>query len=235
MSAAYRQSSRISPEKLATDPENLLISRGPSYRLTAEQIRDQALTSAGLLSHKMYGPSVMPYQPDGVWQVVYSDYRWDTSRGEDRYRRGLYTYWRRTSPFPSAMALDATSRETCTIRRINTNTPVAAFALLNDPAYVEAAKVLAREVLDQGFSEVASAAKFAFRKVLVRPPSESELKRLMDLYQLQLKRYENEPEAAKSLTKVESKVSVSPNELPALAAWTIVGNVLLNLDETLTK
>ena len=148
MSAAYRQSSRTTPEKLARDPDNRLISRGPRDRLSAEQIRDQALAVSGLLSRKIGGPSVMPPQPDGVWQVVYSDDRWVTSRGEDRYRRGLYTFWRRTSPYPSAMALDATSRETCTIRRISTNTPIAAFALLNDPVYVEAAQALARRIME---------------------------------------------------------------------------------------
>jgi hypothetical protein len=149
MSAAYRQSSRTTPEKLAVDPDNRLISRGPRHRLSAEQIRDQALFVSGLLSTKIGGPSVMPPQPDGVWQVVYSDDRWLTSPGDDRYRRGLYTFWRRTSPYPSAMALDATSREVCTIRRIATNTPVAAFALLNDPVYIEAAQALARQIVQQ--------------------------------------------------------------------------------------
>jgi hypothetical protein len=133
------------------------------------------------------------------------------------------------------MALDATSRETCTIRRITTNTPVAAFALLNDPAYVEAAQTLAREVLKQEFPGIAPAAKFAFRKVLVRPPSLAELKRITDLYQRQLQWYQDEPEAAKALTTGEPGDSVSRDKLPALAAWTVVSNVLLNLDETLTK
>ena len=171
MSAAYRQSSRITPEKLARDPDNRLISRGPRDRLSAEQIRDQALAASGLLSRKIGGPSVMPPQPDGVWQVVYSDDRWVTSQGEDRYRRGLYTFWRRTSPYPSAMALDATSRETCTIRRISTNTPIAAFALLNDPVYVEAAQALARRIMEHERSDPAARATYAFRRVLARPPS----------------------------------------------------------------
>ena len=113
----------------------------------------------------------MPPQPDGVWQVVYSDDRWLTSDGDDRYRRGLYTFWRRTSPYPSAMALDATSRETCTIRRIATNTPVAAFALLNDPVYVEAAQALARRIVEQDAADTAARMTFAFRQVLARQPT----------------------------------------------------------------
>ena len=128
-------------KQLAQDTNNRLLSRGPRFRMEAEMVRDVALTSSGLLSDKMYGRSVMPPQPPGVWQVVYSSDKWDTSLGEDRYRRGLYTFWRRTSPYPAMMAFDATSRELCTVRRIRTNTPLAALVTLNDPAFVEAARV----------------------------------------------------------------------------------------------
>jgi hypothetical protein len=235
MSAAYRQSSRITPEKLARDPENRLISRGPKERLSAEQIRDQALAVSGLLSKKIGGPSVMPPQPDGVWQVVYSDDRWVTSQGEDRYRRGIYTFWRRTSPYPSAMALDATSRETCTIRRTTTNTPIAAFALLNDPVYVEAAQALAKRIMEQDASDSSARTMYAFRRVLARPPREDELRRLVELFDSEHTYYDNNREAAEAMTVSARATTVSANDVAELAAWTVVSNVLLNLDEILTK
>jgi hypothetical protein len=235
MSAAYRQSSRTTPEKLARDPDNRLISRGPRDRLTAEQIRDQALFVSGLLSRKMGGPSVMPPQPDGVWQVVYSDDRWMTSPGEDRYRRGLYTFWRRTNPYPSAMALDATSRETCTVRRTTTNTPIAAFALLNDPVYVEAAQALARRIMQHGVEDVAARATYAFRRVLARPPAEDEVQRLVALFDSERKHYQADAEAAVKMATSELGTPEEPVNMPELAAWTVVSNVLLNLDETLNN
>jgi hypothetical protein len=232
MSATYRQSSRVTPEKLQRDPDNRLLSRGPRARLSAEQIRDQALMVSGLLSRKIGGPSVMPPQPDGVWQVVYSDDRWTTSQGEDRYRRGVYTFWRRTSPYPSAMALDATSRETCTIRRVTTNTPIAAFALLNDPVYVEAAQALARRIADYDHTDSAARATFAFRQVLSRPPNDSEVRRLVTLFESEKAHYEQDGDAAAEMSGV-GKHEVS--HAADIAAWTVVSNVLLNLDETLTK
>ncbi len=235
MSAAYRQSSRISPEKLDRDPENILISRGPQIRLSAEQIRDQALAVSGLLSHKLGGPSVMPPQPEGVWQVVYNDDRWVASEGEDRYRRSLYTFWRRTSPYPFAMALDATSRETCTIRRISTNTPSAAFALLNDPMVVEAAQALARRIAESDAADPAERAAYAFRRVLARPPTEHEVRRLVDLFDSERQHYAQDHEAAEAMTASGPGPAEDRGDLADLAAWTVVSNVLLNLDETLTK
>jgi hypothetical protein len=234
-SAAYRQSSRITPEKLEIDPENRLLSRGPRVRLSAEQIRDQALAVSGLLSRKIGGPSVMPRQPDGIWQMVYNQDQWHTSTGGDQHRRGLYTFWRRTSPYPSAIALDATSRETCTIRRISTNTPVAAFALLNDPAYVEAAQALARLIVSVNNPDAAARVEFAMRQVLARDPSSDEVKRLVNLYESESKHYqEHGTEAAQlALGRVDDKPPAG--DVAELAAWTVVSNVLLNLDETLTK
>ena len=176
MSATYRQSSRITPEKLERDPDNRLFSRGPRARLSAEQIRDQALAASGLLSKKIGGPSVMPPQPDGVWQVVYSDDRWVTSQGEDRYRRGIYTFWRRTSPYPSAMALDATSRETCTIRRVNTNTPIAAFAIVERSRLHRSGAGIGQTNRRTYAIRLARSAGLhtRFRRVLARPPSDDE-------------------------------------------------------------
>jgi hypothetical protein len=235
-SAAYRQSSRISDEKLERDPTNQLISRGPRERLSAEQIRDQSLAVTGLLSRKMGGPSVMPPQPDGVWQIVYSSAKWATSDGEDRYRRGLYTFWRRTSPYPAAIALDATSRETCTVRRVTTNTPIAAFALLNDEAYVEAAQNLAKRVCQQSGNDE-SRAVFAFRQVLIRLPSAEEVKRLVELVERERNHYAQNPKDARKIAGVEKRKEAATAEQKSadveLAAWTVAGNVLLNLDETL--
>jgi hypothetical protein len=234
-SAAYRQSSRTTDEKLAADPDNRLISRGPRSRLSAEQIRDQALAVSGLLSRKIGGPSVMPPQPDGVWQVVYSDDRWRTSSGEDRYRRGLYTFWRRTSPYPSAMALDATSREVCTIRRINTNTPIAAFALLNDPVYIEAAQALAQQIVQLDEGDVADRATHAFRMVLARKPTFQEVERLAELFETESRHYADNPNLAAKMSGIELNSEHESQQLAELAAWTVVSNVLLNLDETLNK
>lgn len=241
MSATYRQSSRISADKLARDPDNRLLSRGPRARLSAEQIRDQALAVSGLLSKKMGGPSVMPPQPDGVWQVVYSSDQWNTSAGEDQFRRGIYTFWRRTSPYPSAMALDATSRETCTIRRVPTNTPIAAFALLNDPVYVKAARALAKKVVELRTTDARARATYAFRQVLGRPPSDGELDRLIELFESERTDYEQHRDAAKALISDASEKKPDTDEksptvdVATMAAWTVVGNVLLNLDETLTR
>ncbi|MEO0735129.1 MAG: DUF1553 domain-containing protein, partial [Bacteroidota bacterium] len=146
-SATYQQASKVRPELLAADPYNEWLARGPRFRLTAEQIRDQILATSGLLSDKMYGPSVMPPQPDGLWDaVVYSGRRWVTSEGEDRYRRSVYTYLRRSVPHPSLTTFDGTNREVCLSRRITTNTPLQALLTLNDPAILEAAVHLAREV-----------------------------------------------------------------------------------------
>ena len=138
-SATYRQSSHVTPELQEHDPYNRLLARGPRFRIEAEMVRDVALSAAGLLSAKMGGPSVFPDQPEGVWANPYSDAKWTTSEGEDRYRRGLYTFIRRTSPYPSLLTFDAPSREFCTVRRVRTNTPLQALTTLNDPVYVEAA------------------------------------------------------------------------------------------------
>jgi hypothetical protein len=234
-SAAYRQSSRTTPEKVERDPDNRLVSRGPRHRLTAEQLRDQALAVSGLLSDKIGGPSVMPPQPEGVWQVVYSDDRWITSPDEDRFRRGLYTFIRRTSPYPSAIALDATSRETCTIRRIATNTPIGAFVLLNDPAYVEAAQALARKIVEQKSDDTASRAAYAVRRVLARRATQDEIHRLVALFESERHHYERNPEAAAQMAASETLPTEESPSVAELAAWTVVCNVLLNLDETLNK
>ncbi len=148
-SATYRQSSSVTPQLLERDPYNRLLARGPRFSLDAEGIRDVPLAVSGLLSTKMDGPSVFPSQPAGIWNMPYSSDKWTTSEGEDRYRRSIYTFWRRTSPYPSFMTFDATSREFCTARRVRTNTPLQALTLLNDPASFEAARALAARIIGE--------------------------------------------------------------------------------------
>ena len=182
MSATYRQSSEVNAELAQRDPRNRLLARGPRIRLEAEMVRDQALSVSGLLSRKMYGPPVMPWQPDGIWQMVNDAVtRWETSPGEDRYRRGLYTLWRRSAPYPSMVTYDAPSREVCTVRRIRTNTPLQALASLNDPVYMEAAQQLARRVLEQAGPSPEERARLAFEMTAIRPPSAQEVERLVAL------------------------------------------------------
>jgi hypothetical protein len=235
-SATYRQTSRVTPELLARDPHNRLLSRGPRYRLEAETIRDQALALSGLLSHKIGGPSVYPPQPDGLWQAAFNGERtWATSKGEDRYRRGLYTFWRRTIPYPSMAAFDAPSRETCAIKRVRSNTPVQAFVTLNDPVYVEAAQSLARRIVREGGRRPEERARFALRLCLVRTPEPEQVARLLELYQSELEHYRQAPaEAMKLATDPLGPLpwDMRPEEL---AAWTVVANVVLNLDGVLTK
>jgi len=181
MSATYRQASEVSPELYKKDPRNRLLARGARFRLPAEAVRDQALAVSGLLSPKMYGPPVMPWQPPGIWQTVYSDARWITSKGEDRYRRSLYTLWRRTSPYPSSIMFDAPTGEICTLRRVRTNTPLQALVTLNDPVLMEAAQNLALRTLSEAEPCVRERAEHMFRLVLVRPPEEAEMQRILKL------------------------------------------------------
>jgi hypothetical protein len=235
MSATYRQSSNVTPEMMEKDPYNRLLARGPRFRLPAELIRDQALAVSGLLCEKMDGPSVFPPQPDGVWHLPYSGDRWVNSTGEDRYRRGVYTFYRRSAPYPMFVAFDKTTHETICTRRSRTDTPLQALAALNDPAFMETAAALARRIVKEGGPTPQSRVNFAFRDVLCRSPDSSESARLVKLYENMLKTYQADPQAA---TKVAtSDLPAPPKELsvPELAAWTMVSNVLLNLDETLTK
>lgn len=236
-SAVYRQTSSVSPELLARDPYNVLLARGARFRLDAEFLRDQALVAAGLLSRKVGGPSVMPHQPEGVWQVVYSSDRWVLSEGEDRYRRGIYTFWRRTSPHPALVAMDAPSREVCTIRRIRTNTPLQSLVSLNDPQFWEAAQGLARETLRHlPEASVEARLTYAFRRAAVRPPHTEELERLVRLYH-EVRGYV----AGKSAEEIRQLATDPIGPVPdgmnedELAAWSVVCNVLLNLDAVLTR
>ncbi len=233
-SAAYCQSSRVTPELQERDPENLLLARGPRFRVPAEIVRDQALAVGGLLSLKMYGPPVRPPQPSfGLTAAFGGTFDWKASEGEDRYRRALYIEWRRTSPYPSMTTFDAPNREVCALRRPRSNTPLQAFVTLNDPVYFEAAQALARRMLETAGSP-ADKARYGFRLCLARPPHPAELKQLVDLFGAARTDYAAKPDQAHKMTD-----SLQPPheelELAALAAWTTVANVLLNLDETLMK
>ncbi|MCC6585763.1 MAG: PSD1 domain-containing protein [Bryobacterales bacterium] len=182
MSATYRQSSEVSPALMEKDPYNRLLARGARFRLEAEIVRDQALAVSGLLSAKQFGPPVMPWQPEGIWQVVYNSDQWITSSGEDRYRRGIYTFLRRTSPYPSMITYDAPTGELCTIRRVRTNTPLQALATLNDPVSMEAAQHLALRALQESEKAPQARASKLFELALSRPARTEEVKRVLSLH-----------------------------------------------------
>jgi hypothetical protein len=230
-SATYRQTAVASAEMLERDPYNRLLARGPRSRLEAEMVRDHALAVAGLLSRKTGGPSVMPPQPDGLWNSPYSGEKWQTSTGDDKYRRGLYTFWKRTSPYPSFMSFDAPSREFCVVRRPRTNTPLQALTTLNDPVYVEAAQALAKRMIKEGGQDPTARATRGFRIVLARMPQPAEIQRLAALYQSEAEHYRNDTKAAEAFIGGSQK----DFDTPELAAWTVVANVLLNLDEAMSK
>jgi len=235
-SAAYRQSSRVTPELLTRDPRNRLMSRGPRFRLDAETVRDQALALGGLLSRKMHGPSVFPPQPDGLWQAAFNGQRtWSTSAGDDRHRRALYTFWRRTVPYPSMAAFDAPSREICAVRRTRTNTPLQAFVTLNDPVYVEAAQAVARRVVAEGGPTPEGRARYALRLALARPPADEQVDALLRLYRTERDRYAGDRAAAVSLAADPLGPLPAGADPAEMAAWTTAANVLLNLDAVLTK
>ncbi len=232
-SATYRQSSRVSEELLERDPDNRLFARGPRFRLSAEMIRDQALFVSGLLSDKMYGPPVKPLQPTlGVNAAFGSGIDWQTSEGEDKYRRGLYTTWRRSNPYPSMAAFDAPNREVCTVRRDRTNTPMQALVTLNDPVYIEAAQALARRMVAAA-EDSHERIRLGFRLCVARPPSDEELTKLAALYAAAHAQFTQHPEQAKQLATEPIGPLPEGQNAADLAAWTLVCNVLLNLDEFL--
>jgi hypothetical protein len=235
MSATYRQSAKSNDQKNSVDPGNRLLSRGPRHRLSAEQIRDYALFVSGLLSDKMFGPPVRPPQPrSGLNAAFGGSLDWEPSKGEDRYRRGIYTLWRRTNPYPSMEALDATDRKTCTVRRIQTNTPVGVFVTLNDPVFVECAQALARKI-DGQHGDTVQKIKFAFETVLLRKPSNVEVETIEQLFVEERQAFEKSPDNARQMaTSILGDPSPEAN-IVDLAAWTVVANTLLNLDETLNK
>jgi len=238
MSSTYRQSNKVTETHLSRDPNNRLLARGPRFRLEAEMVRDQALTASGLLSSKMYGPSVFPPQPAGLWRAAFNGERkWNTSNGEDRYRRGVYTFLRRSTPYPSMITFDAPNREICTVRRIRTNTPLQAFVTLNDPAYVEIAQALARRILTEGGSDTDSRVHYGLKICMLRDPAPKQVAAIKKLLSTELAHYKASPAEAKTLAT--DPLGALPDGFPTseaeAAAWTVVANVLLNLDAMLMK
>jgi len=241
-SATYRQSSFVDPGSLAKDPENRLLGRGPRLRLQAEFIRDQALMISGLLDGRIGGKSVSPYQPPGLWEEL--AYRQDgskwtaqtyvQSKGHDLYRRTMYTFWKRTSPPPTLVTFDAPDRETCTVRRARTNTPLQALVLLNDPTYIEASRKLAERLMTEATSSQ-DRIHLAFRLATARNPGPAEVTLLKKLFDDQLAVYRKDRNAAIRLLAVGEAPRDERVDVAELAAWTTIASVILNLDETLTK
>jgi hypothetical protein len=234
-SATYRQSSYTSDALQQADPYNRWYARGPRFRISAEMVRDQTLFVSGLLSDKMYGKPVNPPQPElGLKAAFGSATDWKTSDGLDRYRRGIYTTWRRSSPYPSMAQFDAPNREVCTVRRIRTNTPLQALVTLNDPVYVEAAQSLARRMVQAGESPK-SRIEYAFRQCLIREPSDGEIDRISRLAADAYKQYLSQGDDARQMAADPLGALPDGAEVADYAAWTVVANVILNLDEMFMK
>jgi len=240
MSSTYRQSSRLTPETLAKDPANRLLARGPRFRLDAEMLRDQAFFTSGLLVGAVGGPSVKPPQPSGLWEAVaYTDSdtaHFTADKGSQKvHRRSLYTFWKRTSPPPQMTTFDAPSREACLVRRERTNTPLQALIVLNEPQFIEAARALAERTLHEGGSTTEDRLTYIFRLVIARYPDAKELAELGSAFNDLRAHYTKQADAARQLIAIGEAPfdpAINPSEL---AAWTLIGNVILNLDEAITK
>ncbi len=239
MSATYRQASKGSQYKVENDPENDWLSRGPSYRIPAEMIRDNALATSGLLVRKIGGESVKPYQPDDLWfdlgNFSHKLLHYKMDEGDKLYRRSLYTFIRRTSPPPNMTTFDAPSRDVCTVKREITNTPLQALVLLNDPQFVEASKAMAERILQEGGTELEQQLTFAFRLATSRKPNSRELNILKELYDKELDRFSSDKKAVRELLEVGTYITDAALEQTSLAAMTTIANTLLNHDEAYTK
>ena len=230
MSATYRQDSKISPDILKKDPYNKYYARGARVRLSGEQLRDQALCISGLLSDKMYGPSVFPYQPNGIWSSPYNGSKWVQSKDEDQYRRALYTYWKRSSAYPSMLTFDGVSREVCTVRRIRTNTPLQALTSLNDSANIDIARHFARRMQDIGGSVAGNQINKGYNIATNNSLNEDSKKALINLYGKAYERFKDDPDNTCKMNGGNGY----PNDAET-AALTVVANAILNLDEVVTK
>ena len=242
LSAAYRQDSSSSPDRLAADPDNRLLARGPRFRLPAEFIRDSALKVSGLLSARIGGPSVRPYQPAGLWKEV-SHYGSSPAtaqvfipdHGEHLFRRSLYTFWKRTVPPPSMITFDAPNRETCTISRAVTNTPLQALTLLNDPQFVEASRAFAQRILTEAPTNTARRIRFAFEECTSRLPGAEEAAVLERALERERKIYGSDPDAAGALLGIGESSRNRAIDPAEHAAWTSVASLIMNLSESITR
>jgi hypothetical protein len=230
LSSTYRQDSKVSQESLTKDPYNKFYERGPRIRLSAEQLRDQALCVSGLMSGKMGGPSVYPFQPKGIWHSPYSGLDWVKSKGEDQYRRSVYTYWKRTAPYPSMMTFDAAAREVCTARRIRTNTPLQALVTLNDSVYVEASRYFAYRMQNEGGKNIPDQISKGYEIIFYKKISPARLTVLTGLYNNALEKFRNDKNMTCEIIGVMDK-----HNNPETAALVIVANAMLNLDEVITR
>jgi hypothetical protein len=238
LSAAYRQSSVIDPEKYERDPENVLLARGPRFRLPAEMIRDNALAVSGLLVNKIGGESVYPYQPEGLWDEISNKswrYKYLQEPGEGLYRRSIYSVWKRTSPPPSMKIFDIADRDVCTVRRRPTNTPLQALVLLNDPQYQEAARVAAQRIMQRDEKPPGEQLRTAFRLVTGRQPGVEEMKRLLQFYEQEKERFQHDRDQTAAFLSI-GETPADP-DLPAesLAALSLVVNSLMNTDEAVMQ
>jgi hypothetical protein len=235
LSATYRQASATTPELLAKDPYNHLLARYPARRLSAEMLRDQALFVGGLLVEKQGGPSVYPYQPEGIWNEAMGRPQYPRSKGPDLYRRGLYTFWKRTAPPPQMVTFDAADRSNCFARRQATNTPLQALVLLNDTTYVEAARFLGQRTLKEAGPTPADRAAWAFRTVVGRHPVGKEAAILTTLYEEQRAEFAKDPKAAEKLLAVGDAPADPKSDKLDLAAATVLGLAVLNHDEAVNR
>jgi hypothetical protein len=237
MSATYRQSSKVRPQLLHRDPENRLLARGPRLRLPAEMIRDQALFVSGLLVEKLGGPSVKPYQPEGLFKdMLFSNMTdYAQAKSEGLWRRSLYTFWKRTVMPPAMQVFDASSREYCTVRETRTNTPLQALNLMNDTTYVEAARMMAQRMLTEGGSGYESRLAFGMRLAAGRGPDDTERRLLSDNLRAQIEHFRNHPKDAERLLAVGEKPYDTKLKAEELAAYAMVASLILNLDEVITR
>jgi hypothetical protein len=234
-SAVYRQSSKVTPRLLEIDPYNRWLARAPRIRVESEIVRDVALAASGLLSKKMGGPSVFPPLTAGVMDLAYGGFRWENATGEDRYRRGMYTFWKRTVPYPSMLAFDSPSGDFSCARRLRSNTPLQALTTLNDTVFVEAAQALALRVWKNGGADDRSKMIYAFRLCLSRGPDQFEMRTLMELLEDQKKYFDGRTSAAVYVTAMDLNRIPDDVDLHKVAPWTMVARVLLNMDEMITK
>ena len=230
LSATYRQDAKISPEQLQKDPTNKFYARYPRVRLSAEQVRDQALCISGVISNKMYGPSVFPYQPKGIWLSPWNGAEWVQSKGEDQYRRALYTYWKRSAAYPSMLTFDGVSREVCTVRRIRTNTPLQALTALNDSAYIDIARQFAYRMQATAGKEIKQQISTGFKLATHHTIDEKSLQALLHLYNQGYAQFKNDADKT-----CEIIGGINEHTNPATAALTVVANAILNLDEVVMK
>lgn len=236
LSATYQESSIASPASQSADPDNRWYSRGARVRLSAEEIRDQALTVSGMLSEKIGGPSVMPYQPEGIWLSPWNGRTWGKSKGEDQYRRAIYTFWKRTAGYPSMLTYDGVSREVCSARRIRTNTPLQALVTLNDPVYFEAAEHLAMAAVHQSPGDANAQIRWCYRRALGKEIGDRQLLVLKELYQKTADQYRKDPAAMHKVVDAVFKMDSGKTEQDtAMAALIMVANTVMNIDEFITK